>query len=112
LKHAKLYPNSSVERIIAFIPPGHIHVRMILEFEDQIIILQEAVIAAIVRAYALTGLHPQRRVVELRSRRLSRHEKKHGFAEWQLLETVRGEGEVLNEAMEIYSRAVKPDEHS
>ncbi len=103
MRQARVYPNSGVRRVIAFIPPGHYHTRFILELEDQTLILQEASVAGIVRAYTLTAIHPSRRAVELVGRRLVKSERKPGFAEWQLVETGRREEDVLHEALRIYS---------
>ena len=103
---ARLYPNESVKRIIAFIPRGHLHTRLVIELEDQTIILQEATVAAIVRAYASVAMHPTRRAVELASRRLE--ERKPFYAEWQLVETGRREEEVLSEAEELLEKASRP----
>ncbi len=105
LSRVRVYPNEAVRRVIAFIPGGHLHVRLVLELEDQTIILQEATVAAIVRAYASVALHPTRRAVELASRRLGRGERKPFYAEWQLLETGRSEEEVLREAEGLLEEA-------
>lgn len=91
----KVYRNEDVERVIAFVPPGHKHVRLLIELKDAAVVLQEATVAAIVRAYVDVVTHPTRRAVELVSRRLS--ERKEGYAEVQLVETGRGEEEVLAE---------------
>lgn len=95
----KLYPNQCVRRVTAFIPEGHRHVRLILEFCDgETIILHEATVAGIVRAYASTALHPTRKAVSLTSRKLEH--RKPGYAEWQLVEEELDEGEILSVAME------------
>jgi hypothetical protein len=47
----RVYPNEKVRRVVAAIPPGHKHVRLVIELEDQTIVLQEAAAAAIARAY-------------------------------------------------------------
>jgi len=100
---AKLYRNNEVKRVVAFIPSGHTHVRLILELKDQIIILNEATLAAITRAYLSVLLHPLRRAVEMKL--VSVPERKAFYAEYQLLETERGEEEVLAEAEEIWRSA-------
>lgn len=104
-KKVRIYPNENVKRIIAFIPPGHLHLRLILEFEDQIIVLHEATVAAIVRAYINIITHPLRRAVELERRFLGKDSgKKPFYAKSQLLETNRGEEEVIEEALEVLAR--------
>ncbi len=101
-KPVRSYPNEAVKRVIAFIPPGHQHVRVIIELEDQIIVLHEAAVAGIVRAYVNTVLHPSRRAIELTARRLTKAERKPGYADWQLIETGRSEDDVAEEAMRIW----------
>ena len=103
-RRLRVYRNEDVERIIAFIPRGHLHTRFIIELGDQTIVLQEATVAALVRAYAMVAAHPVRRAVELQGRRLQRGERKPFFADWQLLETGRPEEEVLREAEELLAR--------
>ncbi|MGC8953589.1 MAG: hypothetical protein ACP5N5_02590 [Desulfurococcus sp.] len=80
----KIYRNEDVEEIVACIPEGHRHVRLILKLNDQIIILQEATVAAIVRAYLNIALHPTRKYIRLVKRCLS--DLKQGFAKTQLME--------------------------
>ncbi len=99
---------NDVVRVIAFIPPGHTHTRLLMELRDgEVLILQQATVDAVVRAHLLVMLHPTRRACELIVKRLSSKERKHGFAEWQLVESGRGEDEVLNYAVKLYSNAVK-----
>ncbi|MEM1848209.1 MAG: hypothetical protein QXH70_03710 [Thermofilaceae archaeon] len=97
---AKVYRNEEVKRVIAFIPRGHTHTRLILELNDQTLILQEATVAAIVRAYVSVAAHPTRRAVELVQARLA--ERKPKYAEHQLVESNRPEEEVLAEAEDIW----------
>lgn len=99
----KIYRNEDVKRVVAFIPEGHIHARLILELDDQTIILQEAIAAAIVRAYASVAMHPIRRAVELIGSKLT--ERKPNYAEYQVLESGRSEEEVLREAGEMWLTA-------
>ncbi|UNQ73006.1 hypothetical protein [Infirmifilum sp. NZ] len=96
---ARVYRNEDVKRVVAFVPRGHKHVRVLIELADAAIVLQEATVAGIVRAYIDVALHPSRRAVELVSRRLE--ERKSGFAEHQLVESGRDEDEVLREIEEI-----------
>ncbi len=100
-----LYPNECVSRIIAAIPPGHYHLRLVLEFRDGIrIVLHEATVAAVVRAYINIVTHPSRRGVILESRRLGKSERKHGYAEWQLVEN-GDEDEAIREIVEVLGKA-------
>ncbi len=101
----RLYPNECVKRIVAFIPPGHHHARFIIEIGNDKIVLHEATVAGIVRAYAMVALHPTRRAIELEVKRLSAREKKHGFAQWQLVETSRDEAVIIEEATRLWGEA-------
>jgi len=73
--NVKIYKNEDVVEIIAAIPRGHYHTRFLIRFKDQEIILQEATVAALVRAYAMVAAHPTRRGV-ISSRRRSWIKKK------------------------------------
>jgi len=100
---ARVYRNEDVRRLIAFIPEGHTHIRLVVELKDQTLILQEATVAAIVRAYVSVATHPLRRAVELRLTELE--ERKPLYARHQLVETSRSEAEVLGEAQELWIKA-------
>ena len=100
-KVVKVYRNEDVEKVIAFIPRGHMHVRILVEFKDQVIVLQEASIAAILRAYVNICTHPYRKAIELVSKRVPKEARKVGYAEYQLLETSRSEKEILDEVERI-----------
>ena len=96
-KDIHIIRNDDVIRIIAFIPPGHHHTRLLIELGDRVLVLQEATVSALVRAYVNVALHPTRKVYECLTKTMSKKEKKLGFARIQLLETNRTEEEVLNE---------------
>jgi predicted hydrolase (HD superfamily) len=101
----KIYRNEDVEEIIAAVPNGHYHVRFLIRFKDQEILLQEATVAAIVRAYALTALHPVRRGIVLRRKILSKDKKK-GFASAQLIEEYGSEDEAISYITRIMGESV------
>jgi len=82
----KIYGNRDVEEIVVAIPRGHKHVRMLIRFNDQEIVLNEATIAAIARSYLSIILHPQRRGLVLRKHKFNRGEVKEGYDEYQLIE--------------------------
>ncbi len=92
----KVYRNEDVLEIIAAIPRGHYHTRFLIRFKDQEILLQEATVAALVRAYALVSLHPLRRGLILRNKLMEKHEKKIGFAYNQLIEIPGSEEEAID----------------
>lgn len=87
-KPVRIYRNEDVKKIVACIPQGHLHTRFIIELSDQVIVLQEATVAGIVRAFALTSLHPTRRYIVLTSQ--SPENAKKGFAKHQLIESWEG----------------------
>ncbi len=103
MDNIRIYGNHEVERIIAAIPSGHRHVRFAVYLKDQIIVLQEATVAALVRAYTYTAIHPIRRGVILVNRKLDKNMKKMGFASYQLIEEVNSE----DEAIEIINNIMK-----
>lgn len=80
-----LLRNRHVARVIVGIPDGHEHIRARIESDaGDIVTLQEATLAAIVRAYLSVSTHPQRKAVELRS--MAVEASKEGFAAHQLME--------------------------
>lgn len=77
--------NEDVKKLIAEIPEGHNHLRTTIVLEDGTkIMFQEATIANLVRAYIAIKTHPCLTRVSLQGTRL--HERKEGYAEWQLVE--------------------------
>ncbi len=83
---------SDVVSITAGIPAGHRHLRTIVRFADGTeLVLQEATVAALVRAYAAIKTHPTATTVTLTGRNLA--VRKEGYAEWQLVEEAAGAAE-------------------
>ncbi len=77
--------NEDVREILAEIPAGHRHLRTTILLQDGTeLVLQEATVSALVRAYVGIKTHPTRTSVRMVGARLSGH--KDGYAEWQLLE--------------------------
>lgn len=77
--------NEDIIEIVAEIQEGHLHLRTTLTLGDgSSVTLQEATVAAIVRAYVAVKTDPLRTRVRLTGRRLA--ERKSGYAEWQLME--------------------------
>ena len=86
-----LLRNRHVARVVVGIPEGHEHIRARIESDGgDVITLQEATLAALVRAYLSVSTHPQRKAVELRS--MAVEESKQGFAMHQLMEVPSEEG--------------------
>lgn len=74
-----------VVQVVAEIPKNHRHLRTTLQLADGTsITLQEATVAAIVRAYVAIKTDPVRKSMQLSGRKLT--ERKSGYAAWQLLE--------------------------
>ncbi len=110
VRRVRVLKTSDVRRIVAFIPPGHTHTRVLIETVDgDVTILQQASVDALIRAYAAVALHPTRSACELVLRELVSG-RKHGFAKWQLIESLRSEDEVLRDVMDIYLRTSTDDE--
>lgn len=99
-KELRVYRNSDILKIVAFIPPCHRHLRLVLITRDQVVVLQEATVAAMVRAYIDIVTHPTRRAVEYIQVRLDK-EKKPEYAEYQLIESNRAEIEIVNEMSKL-----------
>ncbi len=99
----KIYRNDDIEEVVVAIPRNHYHVRVLIKFRDQEILLHEATIAGLLRAYTMVALHPVRKGVILRRVKLRKDEKKHGFASTQLIEVLGSE----EEAVDTISRIVE-----
>lgn len=92
----KVYRNSDILKIAAFIPPCHKHLRLAIVTKDQVIVLHEATVAAIVRAYIDITTHPIRRAVEYTHVKLDKNAKKQGYAEDQLIEVNEAESTIID----------------
>jgi len=99
----KIYRNEDVEEVVVAIPRNHRHVRVLIKLRDQGIVLQEASVAAIARAYLSVLLHPSRRGIILKNARISERERKPGYAEYQLIEIPNSEEEAVNIMTSIVS---------
>jgi len=83
----RVVANAEVVAIVMEVPPGHRHLRTVLRLRDgEELVLQEATVANLVRAYVTVKTHPQRTGIRLAGRTLEEGERKVGFADWQLLE--------------------------
>lgn len=90
-----IYRNSDIDMIIAGIPSGHKHLRLIIKSGDRYIVFQEATVAAIVRAYISIKAHPTRRAIKMV--RHSLVERKEGYTEHQLIEVDLDEASIIRE---------------
>jgi len=77
-----------VKRVLLGVPEGHKHLRAFIQLKDgEVIALQEATIAAIVRGYIEIKTHPVKEAVELLGKEIPEAERKQEFASWQLIES-------------------------
>jgi len=85
--------NADIAEIVLAPPHGHLHLRATIKLRSgDEIILQEATVANLVRAYIGIKTHPKKRSYRLIGRELTGSEMKKGFAAWQLLEKDDGAG--------------------
>lgn len=103
-KKLTVYRNDEVKCIIAGIPRGHKHLRLIMIFKDQVIILHEATVAAIVRAFVNIVLHPTKKAILFFKRNVS-SVKKPGYADVQQIETCINEEDLLDIIDEVLEKA-------
>jgi hypothetical protein len=83
--------NEDVKELVLEVPEGHTHLRLSLSLHDgSEMVLQEATVANLVRAYVALKTHPLKKRVRLIGKRLD--QRKEGYAEWQLLEAEDGDG--------------------
>ena len=98
--------NKEVETAILAVPQGHRHLRLALTTRfGETIILQEATVAAIVRAYTAVKTHPVKKAVKLVSVKPTGVKK--GFAVDQLVEVVEDEKKIILEVTELLEAASK-----
>jgi hypothetical protein len=96
-KKQRILANADIAEIILAPPPGHMHLRATIRLHSgEDIILQEATVANLVRAYVGIKTHPQKKGCRLIGRELPETERKEGFAVWQLLEEENGTGRKLS----------------
>ncbi len=77
--------NEDIGEIILEVPEGHRHLRTTIYLKDgEEIVLQEATVANLVRAFVGIKTHPLKKKIVLKGRKVD--ERKEGFAEWQLME--------------------------
>jgi len=83
----RVLANADITEISLVTPRGHKHLRTTIKLQSgEEIVLQEATVANLVRAYVGIKTHPQRKGCRLIGRELSEGDKKKAFASWQLIE--------------------------
>jgi hypothetical protein len=88
--------NEDISQVVLAAPEGHRHLRLAVSTKGgDTVVLSEAAVAAIVRAYTAIKTHPVRRAVKLASTPLA--ERKKGYAEHQLLEVDAPDETVVKE---------------
>ncbi|WP_281558082.1 hypothetical protein [Thalassomonas sp. RHCl1] len=89
----RILANTDIAEIVLGAPRGHLHLRATIKLHSgEELILQEATVANLVRAYVAIKTHPQKKGCRLVGRELSEGAKKKEFASWQLLEKESGAG--------------------
>ena len=87
MNQERILTNTDIEEILLAVPEGHKHLRTTLKLRTgESLVLQEATVANLVRAYVTLKTHPQKESLRLVGRELAEGERKDGFAGWQLLE--------------------------
>jgi hypothetical protein len=85
--------NEDIGSVLLAVPEGHRHLRLALRAKGgETVVLQEAAVAAIVRAYITVKTHPQMRAIKLISARPEH--LKEGYAADQLIESEADEAVV------------------
>lgn len=95
-----------VEECLLAVPRCHRHLRLALRYGDEVLILPEAVVAVVVRAYLTVQTHPQRRAIHLVAREVPN--AKHGFAARQLLEQETPDEEIEKRLHDLLQLANPP----
>ncbi len=89
----RILANADIAELVLAPPPGHHHLRATLKLQSgEEIILQEATVANLVRAYIAIKTHPTTTGCRLIGRKLTESDRKAGFAAWQLLEAEQETG--------------------
>ncbi len=88
--------SQNVMQLLFGIPENHQHCRLVLKTDQSgTLVLSEALVAAIVRAYATIKTHPTRSGIEMTATLIS--DGKPDFASWQLLETDKPDSDIQRE---------------
>ncbi|MGC2423056.1 MAG: hypothetical protein WA666_01720 [Nitrospirota bacterium] len=92
--------NEDIDSVLLAVPEGHRHLRLALTTKEETIVLHEAAVAAIVRAYVTVKTHPQMRAIKLISAKPEG--LKEGYAADQLIESEADEA-VIEEMTHLLS---------
>lgn len=100
MPNARLVKNEDIASALLAVPTGHRHLRLALTTtEGETIVLQEATVAAIARAYTSIKTHPVKKAVKLVS--VEPEGLKKGYATHQLLEADIRDEDVVAEITKL-----------
>ena len=97
--------NEDIEQVLIGTPKGHKHLRVCVKLKEKTIILQEATIANISRAYITIKTHPAVKALQLEGKVIPAEKAKEGYAKHQLLEIQRKEEEIEEEISKLLETA-------
>lgn len=96
----RVITNDNIASALIAVPDGHTHLRLALTTKDgDTVVLSEAAVAAIVRAYTTIKTHPVKRAVKLVSRTPDGLKK--GYAKDQLIEADVPDEDVVGEMTKL-----------
>ncbi|MBE0519709.1 hypothetical protein IBX35_01520 [Candidatus Bathyarchaeota archaeon] len=102
----RIIRNEDIEKVLIGVPKGHKHLRVCVKLKDNsVMILQEATIANILRAYVTVKTHPKIKAQELKMHVLGETSQKQGYALHQLLETSRNQEEIEEELRQFLAKS-------
>lgn len=96
-KKIRIIKNDEVERLIFSKPKGG-EFSIFIETDDEVFVLNHVMVSNISRAYHWVFGHPHLEALEMRLKKLAKHERKEGSPEKQFVETQRAEEEIQREA--------------
>lgn len=96
--------NRDIRRILIGVPKGHVHKRVIIELTNGLIVLQEATVENLVRAFVEIEMHPYKRAIMLEGRPIEM--RKEGYSRYQLLEADLDDSDVEQIITEMLSMRV------
>ncbi len=101
---SRMITNEALAQALLAVPEGHRHLRLAITTKDgDTIVLQEAAVAAIVRAYTSVKTHPVRRAVKLVTK--TQEGLKEGYAKDQLVEVEIPDEQVAAELTKLIEKS-------
>lgn len=96
-KKVRVIKNDQVQRLILSKPKGG-EFSIFVETDDEVLVLNHVTVSNISRAYHWVFGHPRLEALEMKLKKLAKHERKPGLPEKQFVETERAEEEIQREA--------------